>query len=85
MSSKYKFNTKFKNIAKQISDIYGNFSVEYDKHSSKDDEVKAYNTLYSNKHLTNVCNYVLYFLKLEDKELLEFVKEQVSKRIEVLK
>ena len=76
--SKYVFKSKFTNLVKQLQENYQWFTVAFDKASSKEDVIKSFNTLYNNKVLTNVGNYLIYFSTISDIEVLQFIKEQVD-------
>jgi len=81
MSSKYVFKTRFATLVAKLQGNYNTFVDTFAKSSTKDNVISSFNTLYDDKVLTNVANYILYFAKLVDTDLLEFVLEQVSLRL----
>ena len=81
MSNKYVFKTSKVSLVARLQGNYNSFVDDFSKSSSKDNVIQSFNTLYNDKILTNVANYILYFAKLVDTELLEFVIEQVSMRL----
>jgi hypothetical protein len=81
MSSKYVFKTAKVSLISRLQGNYNTFVDSFGKSSTKDNVISSFNTLYDDKVLTNVANYVLYFLKLIDTEILEFIMEQVSLRL----
>jgi hypothetical protein len=84
MSNKYVFKTAKVSIVQRLQGNYNNFVDGFAKSSTKDNVIQSFNTLYNDKVLTNVANYILYFAKLVDTEMLEFIIEQVSLRLQQL-
>ena len=78
MKDKYTFVSVHKDIVAKMQKSHKAFSEEFAGATGKAAQKSAYDTLYSDAQLTNVGNYVTYFQKIKDPNLLDFIVEQVQ-------